>query len=202
MRPNAPSGEIFWILPGSFSTNQTISTGDLILTKPNRTKESLLSKNLLRELFILNNKNELVWQVSKRGLRAGTVAGCVDTSSGYRVIRINGVMYRAHRLIWLWHYGKFPANQIDHIDGNKLNNDIKNLRDVTNQENHKNQPKRSDNKSGCTGVRWNSNANKFRAEIRKDGKTIHLGYFDTLEEAVAARKAANIKYKFHENHGS
>jgi hypothetical protein len=112
---------------------------------------------------------------------------------------VNGREYKAHRLIWLLVHKAWPENQIDHIDGNGLNNRIENLRDVTNAENARNRKKQKNNESGHTGVR--RERGKWRAVIEVSGREIYLGLFINLEEAVAARKAAEAKYGFHANHG-
>jgi hypothetical protein len=108
---------------------------------------------------------------------------------------------KAHRLAWIYMYG-CVKNEIDHINGNGLDNRISNLREVTKLENAKNHRKRITNKSGYTGVSWCRRTNKWRAEIKSNGKYFSLGYFEEIESAISARKAANDKYGFHINHGS
>ena len=83
---------------------------------------------------------------------------------------------------------------VDHIDRNKLNNHISNLRYATNSENSSNRTIGSNNTSGAIGVSFRKDRNKWRAVIQKDGKTIHLGYFETKEEAIEARSKAEEKY--------
>jgi len=97
--------------------------------------------------------------------------------------------------------GEWPEKQIDHIDGNPLNNKWDNLRDVTSQENGRNKRILKNNTSGFTGVCWDDVNKKWRAFIRVDRKTIHIGRFTNIQQAIDARKDANIKYGFHENHG-
>lgn len=106
----------------------------------------------------------------------------------------------AHRVIWAIVYGHWP-NVIDHIDGNKINNKLENLRNVDYVENNRNLPKPKKNKSGFTGVRFYRPRNKWSARIQVNGKDIHLGYFLTIEEAIESRKKANDFYGFHKNHG-
>ena len=120
----------------------------------------------------------------------------------YWKIEILGDRYLAHRLAWLYVYGEFPRHQIDHIDGNGLNNKISNLRDVTPMENSRNQRRRKDNTSGCTGVRYYEAKKKFTAQIREGGKQKHLGYFQDIEDAIAARKLAEKRLGYHSNHGT
>ena len=99
-----------------------------------------------------------------------------------------------HRVIWAMVYGDWPKGQIDHIDGNGLNNRIQNLRDVTHSENQRNKRLQSRNKSGHSGVTWYKPTQKWQAFISVDGKQKHLGHFGTVEEAAAARVAAEAIY--------
>jgi hypothetical protein len=133
--------------------------------------------------------------VSKRinARYAGTVAGDV-TSDGYLRIGINASRYQAHRIAWLIVYGGWPPEQIDHIDCDRLNNRIANLRLATCQENMRNAGLRKTNTTGVTGVFWRKDYGKFQASIRAGGKRLHLGYHDTLEAATAARHAAEIEH--------
>ena len=132
--------------------------------------------------------------------KAGTIAGSID-SSGYVALTIDGYRTYAHRLAWLYMTGEFPNNEIDHIDGNKSNNSIKNLRDVKRDEQSKNMPKYSNNGSQCIGVVKRQDCNRWVAKIRVNNKNIYLGMYKTYEEAVIAREAANVKYGFSTNHG-
>lgn len=134
---------------------------------------------------------------------AGMKAGYVNESRGipYERIKVDGKAYKTHRLAWLYVHGKFPDGEIDHINGNTLDNRICNLRDVTRQDNCKNRTKRSDNKSGVNGVVWYPPSQKWQASIAHDKKTIHLGYFSDIECAKKARKEAEAKYGYHSNHG-
>lgn len=109
--------------------------------------------------------------------------------------------YTAHQVAWALHYGEWPAQAIDHINGDRTDNRIANLRCVTVAENARNQRLRADNSSGTAGVRPSRWASRWEAHITHDYRRIHLGTFNTKEEAVAARKAAEAKYGFHPNHG-
>ena len=166
-------------------------------------KEALVTQEVLRHhLFWDDASNVFRWlrPMSNR-VSIGSVAGGIHKPTGYRVIGINNVTYREHRLIWLWYYNEWPVDEIDHINGNKLDNRIDNLRAATRQKNAKNQKLRSDNKSGVPGVFFNKQRQKWHAYIKADGKRKHLGYFDKFEDAVAARKAAEIEFGYHPNHG-
>tara|TARA_R100001443_G_scaffold38428_5_gene51905 strand:+ start:260 stop:838 length:579 start_codon:yes stop_codon:yes gene_type:complete len=109
--------------------------------------------------------------------------------------------YYAHRIIWLHYYGCWPKDQIDHINHDATDNRIINLREVSGFENQKNRKLNKNSKTGYTGVSWYEERNKYRARIRINSKDIHLGSYDSLEEAVEARRIANINYNFHPNHG-
>lgn len=130
------------------------------------------------------------------GSKAGTVNG-----AGYCGIRADGKIYQAHRLAFLYMIGDFPEIFTDHIDQDKLNNRWLNLRSVTSKENQKNLPMPKTNTSGFTGVNWHKGAGKWRAEIQVDGQAKHLGVFSDINDAIEARKKANIEYGFHANHG-
>lgn len=132
----------------------------------------------------------------------GAVAGCVSKIHGYRVIRIEYVLLRAHRLAWMYMKGCWPENEIDHIDGDRSNNKSDNLRTVDHAENHKNQGLNINNTSGHTGVRWNKNLDKWQSIIKHRYQQIHLGVFTDLNDAIRVRKAAEVEYGFHPNHGN
>jgi len=141
------------------------------------------------------------WNQNRGGQTSkGSVAGCVD-GNGYIVIRVDQQNYRAHRLAWLYVHGKFPTHEIDHIDGVRINNRIKNLRDVIRQENNKNRRISSNNTSGTMGVSWCARLGKWRSYVTVDLKQIHLGVFEELEDAVIARKKAEKEHGFNDNHG-
>jgi len=127
-----------------------------------------------------------------------------NTSSRYCKIRIDYKLYQAHRLAWLYIYGYLPK-EIDHINHDKKDNRIVNLREVTRSENMRNKPRISTNTSGACGVIWNKRNKKWNAQIawRVNGKIVNkwLGTFKNKEDAIIARKEANIKYGFHKLHG-
>jgi len=122
-------------------------------------------------------------------------------SRGYRVVKIKGKTYPVHHLVWLLFHKELPEQFIDHINHDRLDNRITNLREVTPQENMRNQSLSKANTSGFTGVRFHKDSGKYYAYIYIDGFEKSLGYFDTKEEAILARIKANKEYGFHENHG-
>ncbi len=137
-----------------------------------------------------------------RSVKAGDIAGHADHKTRYGYIRISvcGASYQAHRLAFLYMWGYIPEEEIDHIDHNTGNNMWTNLRIVSHKENGKNQKKYTSNTSGITGVRQRENG-KWRARIYFESKHIQLGDYINKEDAVSARKDAEIKYKFHRKHG-
>ncbi len=113
--------------------------------------------------------------------------GTLHKITGYYHTQVNNVGYTVHRLIWKWWYGTDPLD-IDHIDRNRINNRIVNLRSVTNYENTQNRTLSSNNTSGYPGVTYNYNSYKWVARAYYKGKRIALGYHNTIEEAIAAIK--------------
>ena len=121
--------------------------------------------------------------------------------NGYRVGAIFNHSYSAHRVIFAMYHGRWPANQVDHINGIRTDNRIVNLRDATRAENTRNSARYSTNTSGVAGVTWNKRAKKWKAQIVISGKQSYLGYFSNLEDARRARKDAEAENGYHPNHG-
>jgi hypothetical protein len=126
-------------------------------------------------------------------VKVGDVAGSLD-GGGYLQIRVQSQRYRAHRLAWLYVYGAWPKDQLDHINRIRTDNRISNLREVSHKQNHQNRSKSSHNTSGHSGVIWKKQNSKWNSQIVHNQKHIHLGYFTNLEDAIAARKAAEKLY--------
>lgn len=140
------------------------------------------------------------WLVgSFKGRVAGTRYGDLP-DKGYLVIRINKKSYFAHRLAWLYVYGHFPKKHLDHINRDRTDNKITNLRLADDALNSKNQSIYKNNISGYHGV--TKHGKRWRARININGKKIHLGVFDTIEEAANCRREAELKLGFHESHGN
>jgi hypothetical protein len=118
------------------------------------------------------------------GRRAGS-----KRKDGYCVIRIGGKDYYAHRLAWLYVYGYFPENYLDHKNRDPYDNRISNLREVSPSCNLRNTGNPCDNKTGVKGVYLNKKWNMWNAGVRVNGKTKHLGYYKDFEDAVCARLA-------------
>ncbi len=170
---------------------------------------------LLRQLLTYDpDTGIMLWLPRERGLfnrssswsrwnrwYAGRVAMTAKARGGYLHGRIFGVAYRAHRVVWALHHGEWPHDMIDHINGIKTDNRIENLRVVSIFENQQNVSRRKTNKSGVTGVCWDSANGKWRAQLSVNKQRVNLGRFADFEEAVAVRKAAAIAHGFHPNHG-
>jgi hypothetical protein len=150
-----------------------------------------LTQELLKELLSYDPDTGIFTNLTQRGkVKKGAVAGS-KYSNGYIYIEVDYKRYRAHRLAWLYVYGEFPANQIDHINEIKDDNKIVNLRLATNLENQHNVSSlQLNNTSGFRGVFWRKNRKKWKAIIYLNGRQKHIGHFDTAEEASEAYLAA------------
>jgi hypothetical protein len=149
--------------------------------------------------YIAYSEESSTWLVNKvkrkGGSRAGKEIGSIS-SSGYLHFKFNQVYYSNHRVIYFLCTGIDPEEkQIDHIDGNKLNNKISNLRLANHRQNSFNRKKRKDNTSGITGVVWNKDRKKWMSKIENGGFK-NLGYFNSFDEAVAVRMAAETDPRF------
>lgn len=122
---------------------------------------------------------------------------------GYREARVLGVRKLYHHFVWLVHNNEFPSKQIDHIDHNRANNRIENLRQVTHTENGRNQKLSRVNTSGTIGVYHDicRPSKKWYAKIKVNQKQLFLGRFEEKEDAIKAREHAERIYNFHKNHG-
>ena len=167
----------------------------------------MLSYGDVKEIFDYDSvSGDILWKKTRYKSRIGKLAGNLN-KGGYRELSVTAPgtnkkqrMY-AHRVAWLLTHGKWPEKHIDHINGNKTDNRLVNLREVTNQENHKNMKRHAGNKSGSTGVYWSKATSKWQAYICIDGKQTYLGVYADLEEAIKAREDAEIMAKYHKNHG-
>ena len=119
---------------------------------------------------------------------------------GYHVGAIENQGYRAHRVIYMIMAGTDPQ-QIDHIDGDPANNRWANLRSLPGGLNQKNMKRPRNNQSGHIGVFWHKDKQRWLAYITSNKKRINLGYFEDINDAIAARKQAEVDHGFHPNHG-
>lgn len=152
-------------------------------------KVGTLTATRLRELLFYDADTGAFTRVVAVGkTKAGDIAGATSRV-GYRQIQVDGSLYYAHRLAWLYVTGSWPAWQIDHIDGDRGNNKFSNLRDVSGCLNMQNQRRpRSNNTTGFLGVF--ESFGRFVAHIGMNGKARHLGSYSTPEQAYAAYLSA------------
>jgi hypothetical protein len=128
-------------------------------------------------------------------IKVGSPAGSIDPSTGYHKTYVYGKFYKTHRVIFLYHHGYLPEF-VDHIDGDKINNKIDNLRPTTKSQNAMNQKVRADNKSGTKGVRWHKRDKKWLVQLTVNSKTHSFGYFEEKELAeLVAIEATNKLHK-------
>lgn len=152
-----------------------------------------VTKDYLQKLFRYDPElGRLIWVVTKSNrTKAGTIAGTLSRVNGYRYVGIDGSHYLEHRLIWLFAHGAWPAHQIDHINCEKTDNSLANLREATPGQNLANSPVQKNNFSGFKGV--SRSRKHWRARINFQGKFVYLGVFSTPEAAHAAYVDASQK---------
>ena len=141
-----------------------------------------LTAQRLRELFEYNPETGLFRCLYKR--KKGRALK--EYSPNYRVMRVDGVTHTAHRLAWLYVNGRWPEDNIDHIDGNRLNNRMQNLRDVTSAVNTQNVKRAPISNKSCGLLGVTKDKKKWSASIATNGKRILLGTFETAEIAHQA----------------
>ena len=152
-----------------------------------------MNKEQLHTMFEYKDGNLIYKIKTSKKMNIGDEAGHISPR-GYITISINYKIYMAHRLVWMFHYGDIPTGiQIDHINQNKSDNRIENLRLATISQNHYNITKRKNNTSGYKGVSRYRRGKKWEAVMSHNNKKIHLGLFATPELASEAYKEAAIK---------
>ena len=160
----------------------------------------MITQNRLKELLLYRPETGVFTWVRPQSNRVklGAAAHSVG-SGGYLRLGVDGERYLAHRLAWLYVYGQMPDSEIDHINQNKTDNRIVNLRLATRRENAQNVKTRATNKSGAKGVSWDVDRKKWRAQINIDGKRKYLGLFSTVQDAA---EAYNLMATTHHTHRS
>jgi len=152
----------------------------------------MLTQELCHSLFRYDN-GKLVRKVTTSwAAKAGTEAGCVD-GKGYLRVTIFKRGYLIHRVVWFMHHGTWP-DMLDHINGDKLDNRIENLRPCNSSQNQQNVEGWASNTSGVKGVDYQKQRKKYRARISVGRSRVTLGRFDTLEEAAKVVQEARTKY--------
>ena len=154
---------------------------------------------MLQEAFLYECGTGLFFRKtgSKNGLRAFTNVN----ADGYLRGSFKGRLFFAHRAAFAIANGRFPIGKIDHINGDRQDNRIENLREVSDVDNAKNSAKRKTGKSPHIGVYWKPKIQRWVAQVCVDYRNIHLGCFENLDDAIAARKSGEQKHGFHQNHG-
>lgn len=156
----------------------------------------MLTADRLREELSYDAETGLFTRLKTEfGKRAGQLAG-TRTSHGYVQIKVAGYLTYAHRLAWLYVYGTLPSGEVDHINGDRSDNRLCNLRDVTTQTNAENRrsPGRN-NKSGFLGVSWDAQRGKWKAGIVINGRWKHIGFDE--DPAVAHEMYVSAKRQHH-----
>jgi len=150
------------------------------------------------ECRFANHKKASSWNSQN----SGKVAGGVDFTTGYYFVRVMKKKYMAQDVIWMMMNGSIPEGKmVDHINHHRADNRPENLRLIDKNENAKNMRMNSKNKSGVCGVSFSKKRGKWVAQIKVNHKLIPLGRFDSFSDACKARKEAEKKYGFHDNHG-
>ena len=182
-------------------------------------KRDVLSPALLRQLIDYNPDTGLLhWRERTPELHAATGADTAkvgewnhrhagkecfttDNGKGYRCGLLAGRMYRGHRVAWAIYHGKWPALFLDHINQQRADNRMVNLRETDFVENARNARMQRRNRSGQVGVHWDSGYRHWASRIVVHGNRITLGYFKSFDDAVKARKDAERQYGFSPLHG-
>jgi hypothetical protein len=176
--------------------------------------KALPDQERLHTLLEYNEKNgNLIWKTrsdcefaspaaAKRWntLYAGKEACSTVSSAGYKIGKIDKTVYYAHRVIWKHVYGTDP-DQVDHISGNKLDNSLVNLRSVSASTNSQNKKLSNRNQTGHLGIFWLENRQRYVAHIHVKNKPTLIGYFQHMDDAIKARKEAELIHGYHPNHG-
>ena len=153
----------------------------------------MITQSKLKELVDYVD-GKLIAKTNIKQRKVGDALGSL-TDKGYLRSSVGGKSYRVHRLVFLYHHGYMPT-QVDHIDGNRMNNRIENLREATSSQN--NQNRKATSSSGIKGVVWHKQSKKWIASICVNRKSVHLGSFISIEEAALvankARQSAHGKF--------
>lgn len=156
-------------------------------------KDNNISLEQLYSLLHYNRlSGEFIWLCGGRGWSKFQSAGA-KRPDGYEQIRVGGKTYLSHRLAYLYVYGFIPK-EVDHINRNRSDNRISNLRDCTPCQNRMNHTKYKNNKSGTSGVTWSKIRDKWQVRVNINKKTCHFGFYSELELAELISTEARSKY--------
>lgn len=152
---------------------------------------NMLTAKRAREVLAYDpNSGALTWKVTlSNRARAGSKAGAKG-DNGRICVSIDGKRYKAHRICWLIHHGRWPNGEVDHRDCNQSNNAIRNLREATGSQNGANKRLWKRNKTGVKGVHWAKCNGMWVAEVFHGGKRVYQKYFHSFDDAKQARIAA------------
>ena len=184
-----------------------------VMNKRMKEKEITVPARALAEALVYDHKTgQIKWKArpgehfqtqraasSWNSRNAGQPAFDRPNRCGHFEGQIFSRRFLSHRVAWALYYDDWPEGFVDHIDGNPKNNRISNLRCVSHKENSRNSKRSRANTTGETGVV--RVGGEYRAEIRVDGEKHYLGRYPTVDSAAAARRLANQKFGFHQNHG-
>ena len=147
--------------------------------------------------------NTIQWKISKGAAKVGTKVMSMN-GNGYLQVQLNGRKLMVHRVLFIMRHGAIPPDmQIDHINGDKLDNSFGNLRVATHAQNNMNQRLSRNNSSGVKGVIWHKSEGRWCAQLMKDGKRVHIGLFEDIGEAEFAVREARAKlHGEFANHGT
>jgi len=160
-----------------------------------------ITQDQVKDLFEYREDGFLVRKRASmgNGIYAGRPVGNLNAkalgsrNTRYVTTKIQGQHWCVHKLIYLYHHGHVPE-QLDHINGNSLDNRIENLRPATSAQNMSNRKIFSNNTSGCKGVNWNKRNKKWQVSVGVNKKQKHIGYFDDFELAELVALEARDKY--------
>lgn len=153
----------------------------------------MITQEFLRALFLYRPDGTLVRKVTTNPRAPVHGPSGSPNKAGYLRTRVAGKLYYNHHLVWFLHHGTWPK-ALDHINGNRADNRLENLRLCNQTQNMQNAAIRKSSKTGVKGVDWRPEKNKYRARIVVDGRAINLGHFDSLQEAQFAVENARALY--------
>lgn len=164
-------------------------------------KNSISHSRLLELLDYDPLTGLFTWKESRGNIAVGSIAGHLG-NMGYIRIRVDKDEYAASILAWFYMTGSWPKLQIDHDDRDKTNNSWNNLFEVESHQNQKNMKLFATNNSGVAGVGWQKRDKRWRARLEYRGKVVYSKSFKSFHKAVAVRKALEVFYGYHPNHGT